>query len=123
MWQREARADIAEKEANDLFRRFVAMADDEMHEFAAGFDLARTQLELNYGEIAQWSPKTKADLSKKLLQVAKESVEETPNGAYGVALLGIMIEAQTLRGEKAARLATLIEGWRQLPAIEEIFKT
>jgi hypothetical protein len=71
MW-REARTDNAEKEANDLFRRFVAMADYERSEFAAAFDLARTQLELNYGKIAQWSPMTRADLSKKLLQVAND---------------------------------------------------
>ena len=92
-------------------RRYQRLNDEGRREMMSAFEHARTRLEVEHGEIHTWASVHKAAIAQQVLKTAKEGYAYAPNGACGVALVGLYLEAQTLHGAKANRLVHLIDEW------------
>jgi hypothetical protein len=116
---REARADIAEKEAADILSRYERLGGYERYALSSAFDYTKTDLEIEHGEFVSWRSEDKIATSKKLMQVARQAFRTTVErddvvvGASGLALLSLYLEAQTLPGEQAKRLVSSIANWHR----------
>ena len=112
IWKKDP-ADAACDEVVDIIRRYQRLSDDERDEVASAFEHTKSQLEIQHGETSAWGTQHKAAIAEQVLRVAKEGYEAEPVAAYGVALVGLWLEAQTLPGEKAERLVHLISEWHR----------
>jgi hypothetical protein len=110
---KDAPVDLVAHEAVDIIRRYQRFNEQERQEMVSAFDYAKSWLEVKHGEIHTWSLKHKAAVVNVLSKTAKEGYAQVPHGSCGVALVGLYLEAQTLRGEKARRLVHLIDEWRR----------
>jgi hypothetical protein len=132
---REARADVAEKEAADILSRYERLGGYERYVLSSAFDYTKTDLEIEHGEFAGWRSEDKVATAKKLMESARRAfragqafrtraflatVERTDivTGASDLALLSLYLEAQTLPGEQAKRLVSSIADWH-MRAVEK----
>lgn len=121
MWK-EARADVASKEAADAIERYTRLDGYQRYEMTSAFDYTKKDLEIECGPIASWGAEDKAAVAKKLMEAAKAGWRSAPSGASGMALLSLYLEAQILPGEKAIKLGETIEGWHQEAVKRDIEK-
>jgi hypothetical protein len=112
MWRREARTDVARKEADDVLSRYYTRADDyQRYEFTSAFEYMKNDLESEHGQIALWSDERKKAFAYEIMKGARESVQTSPWGAMGLALLSLYLEAHTLRSDDAKQILSSIECW------------
>jgi hypothetical protein len=112
-------ADIVSEEALDIIRRYQRFGDKERQEVVSAFSYAKAHLEVDHGEIHTWNADHKSAVALHVLKTAKEAYAHAPYSSSGVALVGLYLEAQTLRGSKAKRLVDLLDEWHRrasLPA-------
>ena len=110
---REARADVAQKEAEEILIRYELLGGYERYELLSAFEYTKSDLESEHGEFATWNDKDKGVIAKQLLEGARQGFRMAPYGASGHALLSLYLEAQTLPGEQAQRLVASIEDWHK----------
>jgi len=68
-------------------------------------------LEGTLGDFGDWKKDDQVEAAKALMDNARKAVDAEPRGAMGIALLGLFLEVNTLRGKEAVRLSAKIEEW------------
>jgi hypothetical protein len=121
MWK-EARADVASKEAADAIERYNRLDGFHRYEMTSAFDYTKNDLELEHGMFDTWQVADKAAVAEQLMKTARAGLKESPSGAMGLALLSLYLEAQTLPGVKAVKLAADIAAWHRAAAQRDIKK-
>jgi hypothetical protein len=106
-------ADIVSEEAIDITRRYQRFSEKERREVVSAFSYAKAHLELDHDEINSWKLEHKSAVASYVLKTAKEAYAHAPYSSSGVALVGLYLEAQTLRGNKAKRLVHLLDEWHR----------
>jgi hypothetical protein len=112
IWKEDP-VDVVSSEAIDIIKRYHRLGAHERHDVISAFEYTQSQLEINHGEIHTWGTNHKASLAAQVLKVAREAYTAAPHDAYGVALVGLYLEAQTLPGENAKQLVVLIDEWKR----------
>jgi hypothetical protein len=110
-------ADIVSEEASDIIKRYQRFGEKERQDVASAFTYAKARLEIDHGEINTWKLEHKVAVANYVLKTAKEAYAHAPYSSSGVALVGLYLEAQTLRGNKAKRLVHLLDEWHRRAVI------
>jgi len=97
-----------------IIRRYQQF--NERNAVISGFGFAKARVEIEYGEIDTWALEHKGTVAKAILKAARDVYSNVPHSAFGIALMGLYLEAQTIPGDKAARLVDLIEEWHRRAA-------
>lgn len=111
--------DIVSAEVVDIIKRYQRFSESERQEVISAFGYAKAHLESEHGNIHTWKLKHKGAVADYLLKTAKAAYASAPYSSSGVALVGLYLEAQTLRGAKAKRLVHLLDNWYRRSAIED----
>ena len=116
LFKRENPADTVSEEVVDIIRRYQQFNEEERNAVISGFGFAKARVEIEYGEIDTWALEHKGTVAKAILKAARAGYSNVPHSSCGIALMGLYLEAQTIPGDKAARLVDLIEEWHRRAA-------
>jgi len=87
------------------------MDGPQRHVFTRAYHLAKKHLEDTLGEYGDWKKDDQVHAAKALMNNARKAVDAEPRGAMGIALLGLFLEINTLRGKEAVQLSAQIDQW------------
>lgn len=117
----EARAGVVSDQVQDILQRYARMNTNDQYWVSSAFANVLSELEAQFGPVAQWDAEQKKQVAKQIMLGAQEAfttpgdnmVAETSRlGAHGGALVSCYLELQTLPGDQAAEVVGAIEGWR-----------
>ena len=111
--RRDDPADTVSDEVVDIIRRYQQFNEEERKAVISAFGFAKARVEIEYGEIDTWAFDHKGKVAKAVLKTAKDGYANVPHSSFGIALMGLYLEAQTIPGDKAERLVHLIEEWHR----------
>src|SRR5215203_816726 len=107
----EARLEKVGEEVLSLLQAYERMDGAQRHVFTRAYHLAKKHLEDTLGEYGDWKKDDQVEAAKVLMNNARKAVDAEPRGAMGIALLGLFLEINTLRGKEAVQLSAQIDQW------------
>ena len=110
---RDDPADTVSDEVLDIIRRYQQFNEEERKAVISAFGFTKARVEIEYGEIDTWTTEHRGSVAKAVLKAAKDGYANAPHSSYGIALMGLYLEAQTIPGDKAERLVHLIKEWHR----------
>src|SRR5262245_26094588 len=119
LWK-TARIGAVAKEVADITDLYDRLNGIERYELASGFEYTKLDLERLHGTFRTWHNKNRISVAKRLMKDARRERDEWPCGANGVALLSLLLEAQTLPGQQAARIVRKIEQWHEDAVVVDV---
>jgi hypothetical protein len=109
-------------QVQDILQRYERMNPNDKYWISSAFSSVLSELETQFGPIAQWDPEHKKQVAKQVMQGAQQAfttrgdnmfAETSQLSAHGGALVSCYLELQTLPGDQATEVIGKIEGWRE----------
>jgi hypothetical protein len=117
----QARAGVLSDQVQEILQRYKRMNPNDKYWVCSAFASVLSELEDQFGPVAQWDAEHKKQVAKQIMQGAQQAfttpgdnmfAETSRLGAHGGALVSCYLELQTLPGDQAANVIGTIEGWR-----------